>query len=102
MEGECLVMRKKNKAEPVEFIEFGLHKNSGIYMRNASYLLGKAAAIAEYQGDTDTLINIAAAWLEIDREHKKKSSKITKKKMPVGFTAPESFDTMSEMEEDDE
>lgn len=93
----------KKKAQPtVEFIEFALHKNSGIYMKNASYLLGKAAAIAEYNGDTDTLINIAAAWLEIDREHKSKSSKTEKRKIPVGFTAPETFDRMSNMEEDDE
>lgn len=94
-------MRKKKQEQQVDFVEFGLHKNNSIYLRNASYALGKAAAIAEMTGDTDTLINIAAAWLEIDKDHRRRAIK-PKKKPPLGFTVSESSDRMSELEEDDE
>lgn len=95
-------MRKKDKDAPVGFVEFLLNKNNSIYLKNASYALGKAAAIAESTGDTETLLNIAGAWLEIEKTQFKKSAMKGKKKPPLGFTASNDFDRMSSLAEEDE
>ncbi len=97
-------MKRKNKKQNVEtvnFVEFGLNKNNSVYLRNASYALGKAAAIAENSGDTETLLSIAGAWLEIDKLQSRKGGGPGKKKLKLGFTPADNFDRMSPEEEED-
>ena len=101
MEGDCLVKRKK-KSVDAGFVEFALNKNNTVYMKNVSYLLGRATAIAESNGDTDTLLQIAGAWLEIDSRNQNKRGTKSKKKLPMGFTSVTNSDRMSDLEDEDE
>jgi hypothetical protein len=102
MEGKQLVRRKSKQQPQIEHVEFAMHKNNTIYLKNASYMLGRAAALAEASGDTDTLLQIAGAWLEIDRDLSKRKPKSNKKKLPMGFTAIGDNDTISDEEDADE
>jgi len=98
-----MVKKNKNKNKVnAGFVEFALNKNNTAYMKNVSYLLGRATAIAESNGDTDTLLQIAGAWLEIDHRSKNKKGPKSKKKLPMGFTSPADSDRISDLEEDDE
>lgn len=102
MEGKQLVRRRARQEPQIEHVEFAVHKNNTIYLKNASYMLGRAAALAEANGDTDTLLQIAGAWLEIDRDLSKRKPKSSKKKLPMGFTAVGDNDTISDEEDADE
>lgn len=97
-----MVRKKKQQQEEVGFVEFGLNKNNSVYLKNVSYVLGKAAAIAENTGDTETLLHIASAWLEIDSRNQSKRGSKPKKKLPMGFTTTQDSDRISDLEEDDE
>lgn len=96
------MVKKKNKVVDAGFVEFALNKNNSVYMKNVSYLLGRATAIAESNGDTDTLLQIAGAWLEIDGRNQNKRGTKTKKKLPMGFTSQADSDRIADLEEDDE
>lgn len=96
------MVKKKNKNVDAGFVEFALNKNNSVYMKNVSYLLGRATAIAESNGDTDTLLQIAGAWLEIDGRNQNKRGTKNKKKLPMGFTSPADSDRIADLEEDDE
>lgn len=96
------MVKKKKQSKGLDFVEFGLNKNNSVYLKNVSYVLGKAAAIAENTGDTETLLHIASAWLEIDSRNKSKRETKTKRKLPMGFTTQTDSDRISDLEEDDE
>lgn len=96
------MVRKKKQAQDAGFVEFALNKNNSVYLKNVSYLLGRATAIAESNGDTDTLLQIAVAWLEIDSRSQNKRGQKTKKKLPMGFTTQTNSDRIADLEEDDE
>lgn len=95
------MVRKKKEVgiDPVQ-VQFGAKKNN-IYLKNATYMLERAALFAEFNNDTDTLLQIAGAWLEIAKWDKNES-RPRKKKLPLGFTALPTSDRMIEEEEDDE
>lgn len=97
-----MVRKKKQQPESVDFVEFGLNKNNSVYLKNVSYVLGKATAIAENAGDTETLLHIASAWLEIDSRNQSKRGTKSKKKLPMGFTSQTDSDRIADLEEDDE
>lgn len=96
------MVRKRKK--PVQLrlpeIEFSVAKNSNLYLKNATTMLSKAASIAEMSNDTDTLLQIAGAWLEIAKQEKSKK-KPKKKQMSVGFTPLIERDIIEEDEEED-
>lgn len=96
------MVRKRNKPQQVQprEIEFGLAKNSSLYLKNASYMLGRAASIAEMTNDTDTLLQIAGAWLDIAKEEKARK-KPKRKQMSVGFTPLIERDIIEEEEDGD-
>lgn len=59
-------------------------------MQNATHILEVAAKMAEENNDTDTLLHIAGAWLDIAKNSSKKTSKKEKNnKFPIGFTGIE-------------
>lgn len=91
--------KKESGVEPVQ-VQFGSKKNN-IYLKNATYMLERAALFAEVNNDTDTLLQIAGAWLEIAKWDKHES-KPRKKKLPLGFTTLPQTDRMVEEEDDDE
>lgn len=91
--------RKENQVPAVQ-VEFGVRRNN-IYLRNASYMLERAALFAEVNNDTDTLLQIAGAWLEIAKWDKE-GTKPRKKKLQLGFSTLPHSDRMVEEEEDDE
>lgn len=95
------MVRRKNtqQAEAVQ-VQFGLRRNN-IYLKNASYMLERAALFAEINNDTDTLLQIAGAWLEIAKWDKE-GAKPRKKKLQLGFSTLPHSDRMVEEEEDDE
>jgi hypothetical protein len=96
-----MVRRRK---KPVQLrlpdIEFSIAKNSNLYLKNATTMLSKAASIAEMSNDTDTLLQIAGAWLEIAKEEKARK-KPKRKQMSVGFTPLIERDIIEEDEEED-
>lgn len=84
--------------EPVQ-VEFAVKRNNA-YLQNVSYMLSRAALFAEMNNDTETLVQIAGAWLEIAKWDKD-MNRPKKKKMPLGFSTLHTSDRMEE-EEDDE
>jgi hypothetical protein len=99
MEGKRMVRkRKKPQLQRPPEIEFALAKNSTLYLKNATFMLSKAASIAEMTNDTDTLLQIAGAWLDIAKEDRAKK-KPKKKHMSVGFTPLIERDIIEEEEE---
>ncbi len=92
--------RKKPVQQRLPEIQFALAKNSSLHLKNATHMLSKAASIAEMTNDTDTLLQIAGAWLEIAKEEKAKK-KPKRKQMSVGFTPLIERDIIEEEEEED-
>jgi hypothetical protein len=85
MEGERMVRKRNKVALPkAPAIEFRIAKNSSLYLQNATNMLSKAASIAELTYDTETLLHIAGAWLDIAKETKVKK-KPKAKQLSVGF-----------------
>lgn len=97
-----MVRKNKNKEKQVEAVQvqFGLKRNN-IYLKNASYMLERAALFAEVNNDTDTLLQIAGAWLEIAKWDKD-STRPKKKKLQLGFSTLPTSDRMIEEEDNDE
>lgn len=97
------MVRRRNKPQQVQAreIEFGIAKNSSLYLKNASYMLSRAASIAEMSNDTDTLLQIAGAWLEIAREDKSKKKSRKKPQLSVGFAPLVERDIIEEEEDGD-
>jgi hypothetical protein len=100
MEGEYMVRKKKETPVEAVQVQFGLRRNN-IYLKNASYMLERAALFAEVNNDTDTLLQIAGAWLEIAK-WEKDSNRPRKKKLQLGFTTLPHSDRMIEEEEEDD
>lgn len=85
--------------EPVQ-VEFGLRRNN-VYLQNVSYMLSRAALFAEMNNDTDTLVQIAGAWLEIAKWDKD-MNRPRKKKLQLGFSTLPTSDRMVEEEEEED
>jgi hypothetical protein len=99
MEGKCMVRRRKKPVQHVlPEIEFSIAKNSNLYLKNAATMLSKAASIAEMSNDTDTLLQIAGAWLEIGKEDKRSKKPKRKPQLSVGFTPLVERDIIEEEE----
>lgn len=98
------MVRKRKKAQEyiLPQIEFNIAKNSNLYLKNATTMLSKAAAIAEMSHDTDTLLQIAGAWLEIAKEDKRSKKPKRKPQLSVGFTPLIERDIIEEEEEYEE
>lgn len=95
-------MRKKQIYIPKNRIEkFKLNKSNSVYLQNASHVLEVAAQMAEDNNDTDTLLQIAGAWLDIAKNSAKKPQK-KDKRFPVGFTGMEQNGTIMDLEEDED
>jgi hypothetical protein len=92
--------RSKPQQQRPEEIQFALAKNSNLHLKNAAHMLSKAATIAEMTNDTDTLLQIAGAWLEIAKEDKSRK-KPKRKQMSVGFTPLIERDIIEEEEDGD-
>ena len=97
-----MVRRRKRIEQPIlPQTEFSIAKNSSLNLKNATMMLEKAASIAQMSHDTDTLINIAVAWLEIERENKKSNKPKKKPQLSVGFTPLVERDIIEEEEDED-
>lgn len=94
--------REKQKEYTLPQTEFNIAKNSSLYLKNAATMLSKAASIAEMTNDTDTLLQIAGAWLEIGKQDKRLKKNKRKPQLSVGFTPLIERDIINEEEDEDD